>query len=74
MKQTDSMIRERILDLKKERSVYIIAHYYQRPEIQDIADFVGVPMPWQWRPKRSPGYHSGGGSRFYGRISSYPVS
>lgn len=27
--------------LKASQDVYIIAHYYQRPEIQDIADFVG---------------------------------
>ncbi len=34
-------ISEAILRKKNEQSLFIIAHYYQRDEIQDIADFVG---------------------------------
>ena len=36
----DDLLSE-IERLRKERNAVILAHYYQRPEIQDLADFVG---------------------------------
>jgi quinolinate synthase len=34
-------VKEEINRLRKERNAVILAHYYQEPELQDIADFVG---------------------------------
>lgn len=34
-------LSEQIRTLCKEKNAIIMAHYYQRPEIQDVADFVG---------------------------------
>ncbi len=35
------MLQDEILHLKKKRNAIILAHNYQRPEVQDIADITG---------------------------------
>lgn len=36
-----AVLRDKILKLKKDRNAIILAHNYQRPEVQDIADITG---------------------------------
>jgi len=40
-KLTKAELNREIDRLRKEKNAVILAHYYQEPEIQDIADFVG---------------------------------
>lgn len=39
--RSDHELVEEIHRLKQERNAIILAHYYQQPEIQELADFVG---------------------------------
>lgn len=41
MAQEKTELLKEIEELRKKRRTVILSHYYQRPEIQDIADFVG---------------------------------
>ena len=37
----ETALVESIEQLKRDRNAVVLAHYYQEPDVQDIADFIG---------------------------------
>jgi quinolinate synthase len=40
-RSSENILRTKILKLKEDKRITLLAHYYQRPEIQELADYVG---------------------------------
>ncbi|NPA79577.1 MAG: quinolinate synthase NadA [Thermotogae bacterium] len=46
-------LQRKVLELKRRKDAYIIAHNYQLPEIQDVADYVGDSLGMAMEAKRT---------------------
>ncbi|MDE3196912.1 MAG: quinolinate synthase NadA [Acidobacteriota bacterium] len=50
-----STAAEEILDLKRERRAILLAHHYQEPEVQELADFVGDSLELARKAREAEG-------------------
>ena len=50
---TDKELSESFLRLKKEKKAVLLAHYYQIPEIQDLADYIGDSLGLSQQAKKT---------------------
>jgi quinolinate synthase len=48
-----STLKERVLELKKQRNAVILAHNYQTAEIQEVADFVGDSLGLAYQAQKT---------------------